>query len=112
MSPEKRIGKIKSISFGRGGYQDAMIGICFGLGSESESWGVHDFWGTWSMKRTDGCQWTEADRTRQLGEMVMKINALLSDAKQHDIADLVGVPIEVTFEARTLKSWRVLTEAI
>lgn len=108
----KHIGKIKSVRFGHGGYQDAMIGISFDLGSDKESWGVHDFWGMWATTRHSTCQWTEEDRTRQLGEMVMRINALLADAKVHDIADLAGIPVEVTFDGNILKEWRVLTEAI
>lgn len=107
-----RIGKIKAIRFGHGGYQDAMIGVSFTLESERDSWGVGDFWGNWSMKRTENCQWTDADRTQSLGEMVMRVNALLSDAKVHNLTDLVGIPVEVTFERNTLKSWRILTEAI
>ena len=31
---EKRIGKIKNISFGMGGYDDAMLGISITLGSD------------------------------------------------------------------------------
>jgi hypothetical protein len=104
------IGKINSISFGHGGYQDAMIGVTFDLGGKA--WGVGDFWGTWSMKRSESCQWTEADRIKILGETVMKLNKLLEEAKVSDLKDLKDVPVEVSFENNTLKSWRILTEVI
>lgn len=111
MNPEKRIGKIKSVRFGHGGYQDAMIGISFDLGSET-GWGVGDFWGAWAIEHYSACKWTPEDRLRQVGETVMRINALLSDAKVHDIADLKDKPVEVIIEGNTLKSWRILTEVI
>lgn len=106
-----RIGKIKSIRFGHGGYDDAMIGVTFDLGSET-GWGVGDFWGTWFAERSGREQWSEADRIRKLGEVAMRINALLVAAKVHDLADLKGKPIEATIEGHALKSWRVLAEAI
>lgn len=107
-----QIGKIKSVRFGRGGYQDAMIGISFDLGSDMEGWGVGDFWGTWSLERSKEASWSEQDRINNLGHMVMRINQLLSDGNVDDIKDLIGLPVEVTFDGNTLKSWRILKEAI
>lgn len=109
---EKRIGKIKSASFGEGGYQDACIGISFDLGSDKDSWGVGDFWGAWSIERSDYCKWTEASRITELGEMCMRVSKLLADAKKRSVHELVGTPVEVTFDGNLLKSWRVLTEVI
>jgi hypothetical protein len=109
---EKRIGKIKAARFGDGGYQDACIGVTFDLGSDKDSWGVGDFWGAWAIERSEYCKWTEEDRIRQLGEMVMRLNGILRDAKVGSVAELAGTPIEVTFDSNTLKEWRVLTEVI
>lgn len=109
---ETRIGKIKKVSFGKGGYEDAGIGVTFTLGSDKELWGVNDFWGAWAIERSDDCEWTEADRIRELGEMVMRLNATLRDAKVATINRLVGQPVEVTLDGNLLKSWRILTEAI
>lgn len=106
----KEIGKIKSISFGYGGYQDAMIGISFNLGSDG--WGVDDFWGFWSCSPDKYTKWTKQDQINSLGETVLKINKLLSDAKVFDINQLKGISIEVQFESNTLKSWRILTEVL
>jgi hypothetical protein len=100
----KQLGKIQSVSFGHGGYHDAMIGISFTL--SGEGWGVGDFWGAWSIKRS------EEDRIRGLGEMVMRVNDLLQQAKVSTVDRLKGIPVEVSFEGNLLKSWRVLTEVL
>lgn len=107
---EARLGKISACRFGSGGYQDACIGVSFTL--SGGAWGVGDFWGAWAIKRSDYCKWTEEDRVRQLGEMVMRLNALLQDAKVTHVGELVGVPVEVTFDGMTLQSWRVLKEVL
>lgn len=109
---EKRIGKIQDVRFGHGGYQDAMIGISFTLGSDKESWNCGDFWGEWATKRSKECKWTEQDRIDHLGATVMRINKLLDDAKVSNIQQLVGKPIEITFEGQVRKEWRILTEAV
>ena len=109
---EKRIGKIKKASFGKGGYQDAQIGVSFDLGSDKEAWGVGDFWGAWATERSTHCKWTDAERVTHLGEMVMRLNKTLEQAKVEKVEELRGKPVEVTFDGNTLKEWRVLTEAI
>lgn len=110
MTERKEIGKIQKATFGMGGYQDAMIGISFSLGSNG--WGVGDFWGAWAVERSEHCKWSEQDRIDEMGKTVWRIRNLLKDANVDDIARLVGKPIEVTFDGNSLKSWRILTEAI
>lgn len=112
MNTEKRIGKIQSITVGYGGYQDAMVGISVTLGSDKEGWGCCDFKGMWAMERSKHCKWTEEDRLSQLGEAMMFLAGLLDKSKKRDANRLVGVPVEVTFEDRCLKSWRILEEVI
>lgn len=112
---EKKIGKIQSVKFGHGGYQDAMLGISFTLGSDAESWGVGDQrceWDPHLIACTEHCKWTESDRSRHFDEVMRYISNLMHDAKVSDIAALKGKPVEVTFEGMTLKEWRILTEAI
>lgn len=109
---EKRIGKIKSISFGLGGYQDAQIGVSVTLGSDTESWSVGDFRGYWAMNRDDHCKWSEEDRIEHLGGVCLWVRNLLNFAKKQRLDQLAGVPVEVTFDGNTLKDWRILTEAI
>lgn len=109
---EERIGKIKVAEFGIGGYQGAMIGFTFDLGGNN--WGVTDFWGTWA-KRPDTAQWTVDDQIALLGKATLRVKDLLKASGKEYISDLVGVPIMVTFfpgAPRTLRSWRILTEAL
>lgn len=106
----KELGKINKVRFGFGGYQDAMIGITFDLGGQS--WGVGDFWGQWYRDPDEHCKWTRETQVNSLGEMVLRIRTLLVDAGVESVEQLKGVPVEVSFENMTLKSWRVLKEVL
>lgn len=107
---EKKLAKLRAVTFGKGGYQDAMIGITFDIGGDG--WGIGDFWGSWAIERSIYSKWTESDRVTELGDVVMRINSLLEDAKVNDVSELKGTPVEVTLEGNTLKSWRVLKEVL
>ena len=106
----KELGKIKKATFGRGGYQESMIGVAFALGGES--WGVGDFWGYWNTVRPTNAKWSENARTQELGDMVMRLSEILEQAKVYTVDQLEGVPIEATFDGLRLVSWRVLTEVL
>lgn len=103
-------GKIKSIEFGFGGYQDAQLGVSIDLGGKD--WGVSDFKGFWATSCTQHCQWTEADRLYSLGETSMWIKILLQKAKKQKLSQLKNVPVAVTFDGTCLKEWRILEEVI
>lgn len=107
---EKRLGKIQEAEFGMGGYQDVCFGLSVTLGNDG--WGVRDFKGPWSqsIKADEHKKWTERDRDAELAEMAKFVDNLLRDAKVDYVSQLVGVPVEVTFEGMALKSWRILTE--
>lgn len=109
---EVRIGKIQSVRFGMGGYQDAQFGLSLTLGSDKENWGVGTFAGFWSMEPSSGAQWTADDQKGHLGAMCLSVIGWMNDAKVTDVAQLRGVPVEVTLVGGMLKSWRVLTEVI
>lgn len=106
------IGKIRKVKFGFGGYQDAQFGVSFDIGSDKLGWGVGDFRGYWATEHDKRCKWSEQDRLASLGETCMWLSKILNDAKVSDISKLIGIPVEVTFDGNTLKSWRVLTEVI
>jgi len=115
----KKIGKIQSVTYGFSGYQGQMFGISFTLGSEKDGWGVGDFWGFWgaNIEHSDNCKWTKEERVKFHGDNTMRISKLMIDAKVDDVADLKGVPIEITFEGPNhwgskLKEWRILTEVL
>lgn len=105
----KELGKIQSVSFGYGGYQEAQFGVSFILGGAG--WGVGDFWGTWA-EWSKPCKWTQEDQKDTFGETVVKIRDLLKQAKKQELHQLKGVPVEVTFNNNTLVSWRILKEVI
>jgi len=110
---EKRLGKIQSVRFGYGGYQDACIGLSVTLGSDG--WGVGDFKGTWDaelIKRSESTKWTEEDRTKGYDETIKFISKLLKYAKVSNVDKLKDIPVEVTFDGMMLKEWRILTEVI
>ena len=108
--PRKELGKIQAATFGWGGYQDAQFG--FSVTLAGEAWGVGSFRGAWGIARSDHAQWTEEDRLRELGETALYVRDLLKAAKKQHVAQLVGVPIEATFDGNLLKDWRVLTEVL
>lgn len=110
MSVRKELGRIQTARFGYGGYQDAMIGVGFTLGDGT--WGVSDFRGAWGIDRSENAHWTEVNRLIELGETCMWLRDILKAAKRQTVSDLVGTPIEATFDGLTLKSWRVLTEVL
>lgn len=111
------LGKIQSLRFGFGGYDDAMFGVSFTLGGES--WGVSDFWGTWppSHKRSEHAKWSEADRINAVYDTQRRLEELMRAAKVKDLNDLVGIPVQCEFDGKSswgsrLSSWRVLTEVL
>lgn len=109
---EKKLGKIMAAHFGYGGYQDACIGIAVTLGNDS--WVVSDWLGEWSQMITPDAhsKWDEASRSKRNDETVRYVDGLLKAAKKQSVSELVGVPVEVTFDGMCLKSWRILTEVI
>lgn len=110
---EKRLGKIKSVKFGIGGYQDCQLGIHFQLGGDY--WGVGDSKSTWDPERikcTEHSKWTEEDRTKNLNDIVRYVSSLLKDAKVDNVTELEGIPVECSFDGNMLKEWRILTEVL
>ena len=110
MNIVKEIGKITRADFGWGGYQDIQFGIS--LQFEGPSWATGTFIGAWGRDWTPDCKWTEADRGIKLGVACMALAATLKDAKVKSIQELIGKPVEVTFENGTFKGFRILTEVL
>ena len=106
----KELGKISAARFGFGGYQDVMMGASFTIGGEG--WGVGDFWGTWADDPSERAKWTFADQNDEFAKTTRRLVELLKAAKKSDVSQLVGTPVEVTFDGNLLKSWRVLTEVV
>ena len=106
-----RLGKIKKVSFGACGYQEAMLGLRITLGGEG--WGVdNDICGGWDISRSPHAKWTEDDRIKAHGEMCIKVSKLLKDAKVDNVASLQDKPVKCFFEGNLLKSFEILTEVL
>ena len=106
------LGKIESIKFG---VKNSRIGLFYTLtfnnccGSQFSN----AFWDPEQVEVTEGTNWTEDDRDRELAQVMRYISKLLSEAKVDDITKLAGKPVEVTIdEFNSLKSWRILTEVL
>lgn len=111
MAIRTELGKIQKIRYGKCGYQEAMLGLSITLGGEG--WGVGaDKPGAWTMERTSSTKWTEEDRIKGLGENAMFIFGLLQDAKVDFLDQLVGKPVQCTFNGNVLDSWRILKEVL
>lgn len=110
---DKRLGKITSVSFGIGGYQDAMLGIFIFF--ESDGWCMGTDKCAWDCNLipcSEHAKWTESDRSKQYDEIMRFISGILSKAKVKSVDQLKGIPVEIETENMTLKSWRVLTEVL
>lgn len=110
---QKELGKITRAEFGFGGYQECEFGLWLTL--SGKSWGVTaKISGGWmhSMKPDKDTKWTEESRAKDYAEMATAISDLLTTAKIQSISQLIGLPVEATFDGLTLQSWRILTEVL
>jgi hypothetical protein len=110
MNECKEIGKIASVHWGLGGYQDCQIGLS--LTFTGNGWGVSTFIGAWAIERGGHCRWTEDDRLREIGQAGMKCAELLNKTGKTDVAALKGTPVEATFNGNLLSDWRILEEVL
>lgn len=104
-----QLGKLQKVKLGDGGYDDAMFGVSFTIGGDG--WGVQDFWGMWQA-RSSSAQYTQEKFEQSHADTYTKIRELMKSAKVRDFNDLVGIPVECTFDNGLLKGWRVLTEVL
>ena len=106
------LGKIQSIKFGLDGSRIGLFyTLEFNLCSEVQS--SDTVWDPEQVKVTQHTNWTEADRNKELAELMRYISKLLADAKVDDITKLAGKPIKLVInEHNSLKSWRILTEVL
>ena len=111
---EKMLGKIENVRFGYVGYQDMMFGLSLTF-TGKDGWGVSaTVANSWSldMDCPIHARWTEEDRDAGFAKTMRKINEIMKDAKVTDVHQLKGIPVEVTFEGKALKDWRILTEVL
>lgn len=110
MSERKELGKITRFEVGMGGYEDAMFGLSVTFSFQGS--GVQDFIGTWAHKPGEHHKWTIEDQSRCWADMCRQIIDLMQKAKVKTTSEMVGIPVEVTFNNNTLHSWRILEEVL
>ena len=104
---QKELGKISAVSFGRNSDRPFLFGLELTFGGKD--------WGTFTMigaNMSDTCKWGEVERNEAFFDVCKKINKLLEDANVNSVDELVGIPVEVTFENNTLSDYRILTEVL
>ena len=110
---EEKLGKIKSVYFGLGGYQGAQLGLHFELGGDG--WGVcssNAFWDVETIECSNHARWTEQERAVNHDSIMRHVSKLLSEGKVNKVEDLKGTPVQCLFDGNVLKDWRILTEVI
>jgi hypothetical protein len=114
------VGKIQKVSFGLGGYQDAMLGFKFTLGSDKTSWGVSTQIGSsWSHvteeelnKPGSHYQWTHQSRIEDLGKAAYKVSLLMEKAKVTSFDKLIGIPIKAYFNQNNVIEYFEIYEEV
>ena len=106
----KELGKITRFDIGIGGYDDAMFGLSVAFTFQGS--GVGDFIGTWAHKPDHNHKWTLEDQSRCWADMCRKMVDLMCKAKVKTTNEMVGIPVEVTFDSNRLSSWRILEEVL
>lgn len=106
---DTKLMKIAKASYGFGGYQGEQFGLSLEFSSPSAGVGFFD--GYWA-DRSDFAKWSIEDQEKAFVGTAKLVRDTLRKAKKRDVASLVGIPVEVTFEGNLLKSWRVLEEVL
>jgi hypothetical protein len=120
MAEHKELGKVRSVHFGYGGYQDVQVVFRIEIGGKD--WGsCLEYEGGWGhvsegelLKPNSSYKWSHADRVKGIGEAAWKAFELVREAGVKSFKDLVDIPIEATFDGPfgKLKSVRVLKEVL
>lgn len=106
---QKVLGKIQDVSFGH--ISDYEVGLCITFKTSAGNVQFSQTFFNVSVS-SEGKEWEEEDRTEKYAEIVKTISVLLSTAKVSDIKDLVGIPVEVSFNGSLMESWRILVEVL
>lgn len=104
------LGKIISVRFGMGGYQDAQFGLSLTFQFDG-SICVTTFIGTWA-DYPEHARYTREQWSQWRLEALDKLQETMRLAKVDDVTKLLGKPVEVVTEGNALSSWRILAEVL
>jgi hypothetical protein len=110
----KQLAKISKATFGIGGYQDAMLGLwlSFSWPGGGVSPPTESCWAYGLVDPSKNSKWTEAQRTATVAKMMEELCGLLAKAKVQTVDELVGIPVEITFDQGRCVGFRVLEEVL
>lgn len=107
---DKKLGKISKAVYGFGGYQDAQFGYWISFSMPGGGVGTGD--GFWTGAPAKSAKWTSQDQVECFGKITKDIIKIMQQAKVRNFTDLVGIPVELTFDSLKLISWRILEEVL
>lgn len=105
----RELGRITKAEFGLCEDRPFLFGLK--LMFEGQGWGVGDG-GRFMLNISKACKWSEEERMKAITASADYVAQILADAKVSNVSQLVGKPVEITFENRTFKSFRILTEVL
>jgi len=114
MENKKCLGKIESVKFGLGGYQEEMLGLhlIFSYNNCETASTSYSAWDCIKVEHNEYCNWTEEDRSKKYSEIMRFLSKILNEAKCKTVDELKNKPVELTFEENELVNWRILTEVL
>jgi len=104
-----KLGKITKVTLGTGGYQEAQFGFSFEI--EYGIYTTGDFWGTWS-ERSESAKYSMYEWREHWIEAMLRIKKIMGEAKVQEFSELIGIPVDITFDGERMTGWRILTEAL
>ena len=109
---KSELGKIERANFII--TSEGLIGLQLTL--TGRNWGsVDTSYATLDLNKhpvRDGIGDDTQTRLSKYALVLKNISDLLHKAKVHSVKDLEGTPVEIMFENKTLKNWRVLEEVL
>ena len=52
-------------------------------------------------------EWKEAYK-----EAILRVKKIMGEAKVQEFSELIGIPVEITFDDDRMTGWRILTEVL
>ena len=107
MLDQKVLAKIARADFGHDG--DGRFGLS--LTFTGSGIGTGTFAGNWATY-PERAQYSKENWERGFLDAVFLIRDTLTKANRRYASELIGIPVELTFDGNMLASWRVLEEVI
>jgi len=107
MPETKTLGKITSFKFG---INEWCMGSFLTLSCDGCCVNTNNVYNC--TKHTEYSKWTPEDQKDWAAKALMTLHDWMEEAQVSDVSEMVGIPVEVTWNGNLMKSWRILTEVI